>query len=70
MKLVRQHEEWDYAEYTYEHNGYTIEETRYNDDDCYHHQVRVLKDNQELISFSGNGCLEQAKKYIDSLGER
>ena len=70
MKLVRQHEEWDYIENTYEHNGYTIEETYCNEDDCYHHQARVLKDNKELLTFYGNGCLEQAKKYIDSLGEK
>ncbi len=66
MKLIKKHEEWNYAEYTYEHNGYTIEETRYSEDDCYHHLARVLKGEQELVSFSGNSCLKDAQEYIDA----
>lgn len=66
MKLIKKHEEWNYAEYTYEHNGYTIEETKYSEDDCYHHLARVLKGEQELVSFSGNSCLKDAQEYIDA----
>ena len=70
MKLIKKNEDWNYAERTYKHKGYIIEETEYCEEDCHHHQARVLKGDQELAVFNWHDCLKEAIRYINKLGRK
>lgn len=65
MTLVSTYEEDNYKECIYEYGEYIIEETYYCEDDCRHHQARVLLNGTELAEFNWNGCLQEAMDFID-----